>query len=175
VRQDRQHLGEDAIPSCIDFAAQVRLGLARRVGDRAEPQREEASGDILAALPEYLQRFRLISTFNGAGFDLRFLRTTFPGLALPPIHVDLRPTTRKLGLTGGLKAIEAAFGLERNSAIRDLSGYDAVILWRKHLRGDRRALELLIEYNRADVVHLKTILEICYDRLASEGLAPAKP
>jgi hypothetical protein len=43
------------------------------------------------ALPEYLQGFRLISTFNGAGFDLRFLRTAFPGLALPPIHIDLWP------------------------------------------------------------------------------------
>lgn len=125
------------------------------------------AGHNLPALPEYLQRFRLISTFNGAGFDLRFLRAAFPGLALPPIHIDLRPTTRKLGLTGGLKPIEATLGLVRDPAIRDLSGYDAVILWRKHLRGDRRALDLLVEYNRADVLHLKTILEMCYDRLAS--------
>jgi hypothetical protein len=79
--------------------------------------------------------------------------------------------------TGGLKAIEGTLGLGRDGAIRDLSGYDAVILWRKHLRGDRRALELLVEYNRADVVHLKTMLEICYDRLASYATLaiPAKP
>jgi uncharacterized protein YprB with RNaseH-like and TPR domain len=116
------------------------------------------AGDNLPALPEYLQGFRLISAFNGAGFDLRFLRTAFPDLAIPPIHIDLRPTARKLGLTGGLKAVEAGLGLQRDPAVRDLSGFDAVILWRKHLRGDRRALELLIEYNRADVVHLTTIL-----------------
>ncbi len=127
------------------------------------------AGDNLPALPEYLQHFRLICTFNGAGFDLRFLRAAFPGLAFPPIHIDLRPTTRKLGLTGGLKPIEGALGLEREAAIRDLSGFDAVLLWRKHLRGDRRALDLLIEYNRADVIHLKTILETCYVRLASEA------
>lgn len=127
------------------------------------------AGANLPALPAYLQRFRLICTFNGAGFDLRFLRAAFLGLTLPPIHIDLRPTTRKLGLTGGLKPIEAALGLVREATIRDLSGYDAVLLWRKHLRGDRRALDLLIEYNRADVMHLKTILEMCYARLASEA------
>ena len=132
------------------------------------------AGDNLPALPEYLQGFKLISTFKGAGFDLRFLRTAFPSLVLPPIHIDLRPTTRKLGLTGGLKPIEAALGLVRDAAIRDLSGYDAVILWRKHLRGDRGALDLLIEYNRADVIHLKTILEICYTRLAADAARTAQ-
>jgi uncharacterized protein YprB with RNaseH-like and TPR domain len=126
------------------------------------------AGNNLAALPEYLQRFRLISTFNGAGFDLRFIRAAFPHLALPPIHVDLRRMTKKLGLTGGLKAIEASLGLQRDPAVRDLSGFDAVILWRRYLRGDRQALDLLVQYNRADVVHLKTIMELCYDRLATE-------
>lgn len=126
------------------------------------------AGDNLAALPAYLQRFRLISTFNGAGFDLRFLRAAFPRLALPPIHIDLRRVTKKLGLTGGLKAIEASLGLERDPAVRDLSGFDAVLLWRRYLRGDRQALDLLVQYNRADVVHLKTIMEHCYDRLATE-------
>ncbi|HYL81087.1 MAG TPA: ribonuclease H-like domain-containing protein [Candidatus Acidoferrum sp.] len=127
------------------------------------------AGRDLTALPEHLRRFRLISTFNGAGFDLRFLRVAFPQLAFPPIHIDLRPTTRKLGLTGGLKAIEAALGLQRDPSVRDLSGFDAVLLWRRHLRGDRQALDLLVEYNRADVVNLKTILDLCYDRLATEA------
>jgi uncharacterized protein len=126
------------------------------------------AGDNLGALPEYLRRFRLISTFNGAGFDLRFIRAAFPRLALPPIHIDLRRVTKKLRLVGGLKAIEASLGLQRDLAVRDLSGFDAVILWRRYQRGDRQALDLLVEYNRADVVHLKTILETCYDRLATE-------
>ncbi len=127
-----------------------------------------AGGD-LDALPEYLRQFRLISTFNGAGFDLRFIRAAFPHLALPPIHIDLRRVTRQLGLTGGLKVIEGTLGLERDSTIRDLTGFDAVLLWQRYRRGDRRALDLLVEYNRADVVHLKTVMEICYDRLATEA------
>jgi uncharacterized protein len=127
------------------------------------------AGHNLTALPAYLQHFRLITTFNGAGFDLRFLRVAFPQLTFPPIHIDLRPTTRKLGLTGGLKAIEATLGLQRDPAVRGLSGFDAVLLWRRHLRGDRQALDLLVEYNRADVVHLKTLLDVCYDRLATEA------
>jgi hypothetical protein len=129
------------------------------------------AGDNLDALPAYLQGFRLITTFNGAGFDLRFIRAAFPQLPLPPIHIDLRRVTKKLGLTGGLKAIEAALGLQRDRDVRDLSGFDAVLLWRRHLRGDRRALDLLVQYNRADVVHLKSIMEICYDRLARETAA----
>ncbi len=133
-----------------------------------EAYRVFIAGDNLAALPAYLQRFRLISTFNGAGFDLRFLRARFPHLALPPIHIDLRRVTKKLGLTGGLKAIEASLGLQRDPAVRDLTGFDAVVLWRRYLRGDRQALDLLVEYNKADVLHLKTIMEICYDRLATE-------
>ena len=126
------------------------------------------AGDNLDALPEYLQGFRLISTFNGAGFDLRFIHAAFPQLTLPPIHIDLRRVTKKLRLTGGLKAIEASLGLQRDLDVRDLSGFDAVILWRRYLRGDRRALDLLVQYNRADVVNLKGIMEICYDRLARE-------
>jgi len=41
------------------------------------------AGQNLAELPAYLARFRVITTFNGAGFDLRFLRAAFPDLASP--------------------------------------------------------------------------------------------
>jgi predicted nuclease with RNAse H fold len=42
------------------------------------------------------------------------------------------------------------------------------VLWSRHLRGDRRALEQLIAYNTEDVVHLKAIMEMTYDRLAKQ-------
>lgn len=50
-------------------------------------------------------------TFNGGPFDLPFIRRQFPGIKLPPAHIDLRFFLRQLGLRGGLKAIERRLGL----------------------------------------------------------------
>lgn len=125
-------------------------------------------GKNLEELPDRLRSYDGLITFNGSGFDLRFLKSTFPELPLPPLHIDLRWAARRLGLKGGLKAVEERWGLGRPSQVKGLSGHDAVILWAKHLRGDRCALEQLIEYNREDVVHLKTIAEIAYDKLSQQ-------
>ena len=80
----------------------------------------------------------------------------------------MRWVTRKLGLKGGLKAVEKKFGLNRAEEIADISGYDATVLWAKYLRGEKSALEQLVQYNTEDVVHLKAIMEIAYDKLCKE-------
>lgn len=125
-------------------------------------------GDNLQELPQHLQKYSIVVTFNGSGFDLRFLKLAFPDLILPPIHIDLRWVTRKLGLKGGLKEVEAQLGIRRPTEIEELTGYDATVLWAKYLRGDRKALNQLIQYNTEDVVHLKAIMEIAYDTLAKK-------
>ena len=125
-------------------------------------------GENLQDLPRRLQKYSVVITFNGSGFDLRFLRLAFPDLVLPPIHIDLRWVTRKLGMKGGLKEIEAKLGLRRAEDVADLTGYDATVLWAKYLRGDRGALRSLIKYNTEDVVHLKAIMEMAYDRLSKQ-------
>ncbi len=122
-------------------------------------------GDNLQDLPAYLRGYSVAVTFNGAGFDLRFLRLAFQNLALPAIHIDLRWVTRKLGMSGGLKSIEAEMGLKRDDSVQDISGYDATVLWAKYLRGEKSALDQLIQYNTEDVVHLKAIMEMAYDKL----------
>jgi uncharacterized protein YprB with RNaseH-like and TPR domain/predicted nuclease with RNAse H fold len=122
-------------------------------------------GDNLQSLPQHLKNYSIVVTFNGSGFDLRFLKLAFPDLVLPPIHIDLRWVSRKLGMKGGLKEIETQLGIRRPSDIEDLTGYDATVLWAKYLRGDKKALTQLIRYNTEDVVHLKAIMEIAYDRL----------
>jgi uncharacterized protein YprB with RNaseH-like and TPR domain/predicted nuclease with RNAse H fold len=127
-------------------------------------------GDNLQKLPAQLRNYSVVVTFNGASFDLRFLRLAFPDLKLPPIHIDLRWITRRLGIKGGLKSVEEKFGLKRAESVEGLTGYDATVLWVKHLRGEKSALEQLIQYNTEDVVHLKAIMEIAYDRL-SKGTA----
>ena len=128
-------------------------------------------GDNLLELPSYLRNYSVVITFNGAGFDLRFLKLTFPELVLPPIHIDLRWITRKLGMTGGLKSIEAKMGLTRDATVEDFTGYDATVLWAKYLRGEKSALDQLIKYNTEDVVHLKAIMEMAYDRLCEHTTA----
>ena len=125
-------------------------------------------GQNLQDLPSRLKKYSVVVTFNGAGFDLRFLRIAFPDIELPPIHIDLRWVTRRLGYRGGLKAIEKEFGISRDESVEDVNGYEATVLWSRHLRGDRTALQKLITYNTEDVVHLKAIMEMAYDRLSKE-------
>ncbi len=38
-------------------------------------------------------------------------------------------------------------------------------LWREYERGNQRSLEILLEYNREDIVNLKTIIDMVYDKL----------
>ncbi len=126
------------------------------------------AGHNLQELPEQLKKYAVVVTFNGAGFDLRFLKLAFKNLELPPIHIDLRWVTRRLGHRGGLKSIEREFGVCRDASVEDIDGHEATVLWSRHLRGDQSALRSLITYNREDVVHLKAIMEMAYDRLAKQ-------
>lgn len=104
----------------------------------------------------------LLATFNGAQFDVPFLETQFD-LDVEMPHLDLRFLARRIGLTGGLKAIERDIGLERDRP--DISGREAVRLWREYERGDSAALETLISYNREDTVNLETLMEHVCTRL----------
>ena len=98
-------------------------------------------------------------TFGGSNFDLLFIKKTFPFLKDPEFHLDLFMFTRKIGLKGGLKKIEKALGIKRETD--GMNGYDAVKLWQKWIvERDKKALEKLILYNKEDVVNLKKVLEI---------------
>jgi uncharacterized protein YprB with RNaseH-like and TPR domain/predicted nuclease with RNAse H fold len=123
-------------------------------------------GNNLEEVQRALEKYSVVVTFNGSGFDLRFLKNTFPKLVLPPIHIDLRWMSKRLGYTGGLKELERSLGIARKSEIAEIDGFDATVLWAKYLRGDNAALENLINYNTEDVVHLKAIMEICYDKMS---------
>jgi hypothetical protein len=110
-------------------------------------------GKNLRDFPGAVAHFPLIVSFNGAQFDVPFLRATFPSFR-PRAHIDLRFPLRRLGYSGGLKEIERAVGLVRPRGIREVDGFEAVQLWRQHEQGDRQALERLLEYNRHDVMNL---------------------
>jgi len=125
-------------------------------------------GQNLQELPERLKKYSVVVTFNGSGFDLRFLKLAFADLELPPVHIDLRWVTRRLGYRGGLKSLEKELGIQRDESVDEVDGYEATVLWSRYLRGDATALRRLITYNSEDVVHLKAIMEMTYDRLAKQ-------
>ncbi|MFP8954193.1 ribonuclease H-like domain-containing protein [Natrialbaceae archaeon A-arb3/5] len=109
-----------------------------------------------------LEQSALLVTFNGQRFDVPFLETCYDVSVSTP-HIDLMYPCRKLGLDGGLKAIEQDLGIDRS--MPDISGRDAVRLWHEYERGDDAALETLIEYNRADTKNMEPLLQLVADRL----------
>lgn len=123
------------------------------------------NGRNLAAFEIRIADFDLVVTFNGASFDLPFIRRVFPGISLPPGHIDLRVILRQLGYRGGLKRIEKDLGLTREEGIAGMDGFDAVRLWQEHLWGDPHALPTLIRYNTADIVNLEPLMERAFQEM----------
>ncbi|UCG11505.1 MAG: ribonuclease H-like domain-containing protein [Deltaproteobacteria bacterium] len=126
------------------------------------------SGQSLQDFEDAIGPYDLLVTFNGSRFDLPFITSSFPNFRFDQAHIDLRHVVRRLGCRGGLKSIEPLFGIYRSPDIQEMSGYEAVILWHEYLRGDSDALTKLLLYNEADVVNLKTIMEIAWERLYRE-------
>ena len=108
--------------------------------------------------PAEIARYKMLVTFFGSGFDLPFIRRTFPDLRMDQLHVDLCHLLRRIGLTGGLKSIETKLGVKRIPETEGLSGFDAVRLWHQYRRGSQEALELLLLYNKEDVINMEALL-----------------
>jgi len=121
------------------------------------------NGRNMSEFEQVIASYDLVITFNGGSFDLPFIRQYFPGISLPPAHIDLRFFLRKLGYRGGLKYIERMFGISREKEIDGMDGYDAVRLWQAYQWGDENALDILIRYNTADIINLKPLMEKGYD------------
>lgn len=119
----------------------------------------------LNRLQEELSNYDLIVTFFGSGFDLPYLRASYPQLDLSHAHFDACFAARRLGLQGGLKHIEVELGLARSTDIQGLHGWDAVNLWHAWQAGDEQAGRTLREYNEADVRNLEPLAEYLYRAL----------
>lgn len=105
----------------------------------------------------------LFCTYNGAAYDVPFLRAEF-GLKLEKAHIDLCPWLRRQGFKGGLKAIQKTTSHLHQRSSMDLDGYDAVRLWRMHEEAQPGALETLLTYNAEDVLILEPLLVDAYNR-----------
>ncbi len=116
----------------------------------------------LRDIVDYLRNYQIIVTFNGKLFDLRFIKKEFPGIKIPPVHIDLRYLLRSLGINGSLKDIERMLGIKRGSAVEKISGGEAAVLWTRFLKGDDEALRKLVLYNIYDTVNLEKLMQFCY-------------
>ena len=106
---------------------------------------------------EALESVSIIYTYNGSRFDLPFINGCL-GIDLNQMfpHHDLMYDCWRNNLYGGLKAVERQLGILRR--LKDVNGYEAVRLWWKYVDSfDLEALNKLIEYNKEDVVNLKTL------------------
>jgi len=176
---DRWRLYADFLPAAAfldiettglsaEYSVTTMVGVLDRDGFSAYVR-----GENLDDLPEALRRYRLIVTFNGARFDLPFLRTEFAGSGRGDLfdhaaHLDLMYTMRRVGLSGGLKAIERRTGLGRPGPLADLDGSDAVYLWQMGQEGEPDAVATLIRYNAEDVASLPRLAESAVRTLAAD-------
>jgi len=109
---------------------------------------------------EEINKYKVIVTFNGTGFDLPFIEAKFPNIKFNCLHIDLRYLCKKVGLSGGLKRIEHEMGISRGDEVEGIDGSFAVRLWKKYeRRGDEAALDLLVKYNQEDVINLEVLLK----------------
>lgn len=143
------------------------LGEKETYSDVLTPKEAKNKNDrrIAKSMWELLNEADVVITHNGDGFDLKKLNTRFIyhrlGLPRPYKSVDTLKLARKMFSfsSNKLDYICKFLGLEAKSKH---NGYET---WLECLKGNKEALEMLVEYNRNDVV----ILEALYHQL-KEGL-----
>jgi uncharacterized protein YprB with RNaseH-like and TPR domain len=108
---------------------------------------------------EALQGVSIIYTYNGSRFDLPFIRGHLGvNLTKAFTHIDLMYHCWRKNLYGGLKSVERQLGIERR--LVGIDGYEAVKLWWRYVNSfDLDALDTLLQYNKEDVVNLKSLKE----------------
>jgi hypothetical protein len=122
-----------------------------------------ACHEVIQLYEDTLTRRRLLDTlepaeslysYNGAQFDLRFIRHRLRvDLARCLEHRDLMYHCHRHDLYGGLKAVERKLGIKRK--LKDVDGFLAVQLWQEYRdEGSKRALRTFLTYNEEDVRNL---------------------
>ncbi|MGP8321129.1 MAG: ribonuclease H-like domain-containing protein [Methanosarcinaceae archaeon] len=130
-------------------------------------------GIDLDDIVDELRKYKLLVTFNGARFDLPFIKHNYPQIEFNQLHIDLMYPLRRIGLSGGLKNIEHTLGISRSDETTGIDGFEAVRLWHRYEHGDADALDLLLEYNREDIVNLDTIIEMTYQKIMDSAFQAA--
>ncbi len=126
-------------------------------------------------LLQALEGVSTIYTYNGRRFDLPFIDASLGiNLELYFKHTDLMYNCWERNLKGGFKSVEKQLGIERET--EGVNGYYAVLLWNKYIElNDEEALNLLLRYNRDDVVNLKALREKLLYWDCAGGYSPVLP
>ncbi len=132
--------------------------------DGAESRFIQLVGDDITAdrIIEALAGVTIIHTYNGSRFDLPFIFSRL-GIDLSHqfAHRDLMYDCWKNNLYGGLKGVERQLDIKRK--LPDVNGFEAVRLWWRYVNDyDEDALNKLLEYNKEDVLNLKTLKDRLY-------------
>jgi len=108
-------------------------------------------------LQEIMSGTDIIYTYNGARFDLWYIREKLNiDLTIDCHHRDLMYDCWKQKLFGGLKGVEKKLGIKR--VLKDMDGRMAVKLWWDfHNKGDEASLKKLLDYNKEDVMNLRVL------------------
>src|SRR5574337_1003758 len=104
-----------------------------------------------------LEGVETICTYNGSRFDLPVIRRRL-GLDLCAVFHshDLMYTCWRHRLFGGLKRVEAQLGISRH--IKGIDGMEAMRLWARYENDrDKGALQILLTYNKEDVLNLPVL------------------
>lgn len=111
-------------------------------------------------MKEVCHKAKMIVTFNGARFDVKFLNNAFPDLNIEDKpNLDLMHFCKRFGFVHGQKKIEKELQFNRPKDVQDCNGKEAIALWYKFIFGEDNALDLLIEYNFYDISGMTYILD----------------
>ncbi|MBN2186843.1 MAG: ribonuclease H-like domain-containing protein [Dehalococcoidia bacterium] len=106
-----------------------------------------------------LETVSTIYTYNGSRFDFPFIDASLGINLEAKFHNhDLMYDCWRSNLYGGFKSVERQLGIPRQ--LQGIGGLGAVLLWWEYRNGgDQNALDLLLQYNKEDVVNLKALRE----------------
>ncbi|MEM3851756.1 MAG: ribonuclease H-like domain-containing protein [Methanomassiliicoccales archaeon] len=100
-----------------------------------------------------INQAELLVSFNGSVHDIPAIRRRMVLPACP--FIDLRHICKRAGIEGGLEDAERIVGIGRTKSTRYIARGNTNYLWKLYRRnGNRRALELLLEYNRYDTCNM---------------------
>ena len=131
---------------------------------------EEEAG-VLQHVHDTLSRFETVVTYNGASFDLPFIRTRMAVHRIAPLRplgsVDLLHTARRVfkDILPNRRLVTVEQHLRRKTREGDIPGRLIPQAWHDYVQsGDGRAMQAVLYHNRMDIFTMAVILNRLSER-----------